>query len=247
MLVKYNEKLSSRIGGGLGYKLPTLFTEETESIQYKDVAQLNNVTSERSYGGTADINYRTKLGHEFDLSFNHMFFYTWIDRPLVLEGNGTPEYYFVNRADPVQSFGFESNLKLIFKHDFKLFLGYTYTNAQAKYLVGNQFLPLVPKHKFNSALIYEKHEFLKIGLEGYYTSPQYLYNGMKTEGFWELGFMAEKIWERVSVYINFENFTDTRQSNYKRVANDPHPMPTFDDIWTHTEGFVINGGIKLRF
>ena len=163
-----------------------------------------------------------------------------------MQDDGLGNLSFVNANQPVQSKGFETNAKLIFKHNFKLFLGYTFTDAKAKYFLGNQFLPLVPKHKFNSALIYEKHEFLKLGLEGYYTSPQYLYNGFRTDGFWEFGFMAEKLWEKFSLYINFENFTDTRQSKFKRVANDPHSNPTFDDIWTHTEGFVINGGIKLK-
>lgn len=246
LLIKYNDKLSSRIGGGMGYKLPTLFTERTEALQYQNVQQLDNVRSERSYGSTADINFQTRPGSDFDISFNHMFFYSWINKPLVLEDDGTGNLSFINMEKPVISQGFETNAKFIFKHDFKLFLGYTFTDANAKYLTGNQFLPLVPKHKFNSALIYEKHDFLKLGLEGYYTSPQYLYNGFRTVGFWEFGFMAEKIFERFSVYINFENFTDTRQSKFKRVANDPHENPTFDDIWTHTEGFVVNGGVKLR-
>ncbi len=246
LLVKYNEKLSSRIGAGLGYKVPTLFTERTENIQYRGVLQLDDVRSERSYGGTADINYRAEIAHDLEFSFNNMFYYTWINRPLVLEQVGLSTYFFENATRPVKSMGFETNAKFIYKHNFKLFLGYTFTDVYAKYLTGNQFLPLVPKHKFNSALIYEKHEFLKAGLEGYYTSPQFLYNGFKTEGYWELGFMVEKLWEKFSIYINFENFTDTRQSKFKRVVNDPHPDPTFDDIWTHTEGFVVNGGIKLK-
>ena len=245
LLIAYNEKLSSRIGGGMGYKLPTLFTERTESIQYQGVLALREVKAERSYGATADINYRSKLGEDFDLSFNQLFFYTRINRPLVLE-SGAWFQSFANSEEPVQSTGFETNAKLIFKHDFKLFLGYTFTDAKAKYLQGNQFLPLVPKHKFNSALIYEKHGFLKLGLEGYYTSPQYLYNGFRTDDFWELGFMAEKLFKKFSVYINFENFTDTRQSRFKPVAGGPHDTPVFDDIWTHTEGFVVNGGIKIR-
>ena len=59
--------------------------------------------------------------------------------------------------------------------------------------------------------------------------------------------MAEKFFlKKYSVFINFENFTDTRQSNYKRVANGTNTNPTFDDIWTHTEGFTINGGIKIK-
>jgi iron complex outermembrane receptor protein/outer membrane receptor for ferrienterochelin and colicins len=175
-----------------------------------------------------------------------MFFYSWIDKPLVLQTGILANYFFVNASKPVVSKGFETNAKFIYKHDFKLFLGYTFTDANAKYLSGNNFLPLVPKHKFNSALIYEKHGFLKLGLEGYYTGSQFLTDGTKTSDYWEFGFMAEKIFNRFSLYINFENFTDTKQSNYKRVANDPHNNPTFDEIWTHTEGFVINGGIKLR-
>lgn len=246
LLVKYNDKLTSRVGGGIGYKVPTLFTERTETIQYQGVQQLTGARSERSYGGTADLDFKTKVGADLALSFNHMFFYTWIDRPLVLQADGPAEFRFVNAIRPVLSKGFETNAKFIYRHDFKLFLGYTFTDAKAKYLAGNQFLPLVPRHKFNSALIYEKHEFLKLGLEGYYTSPQYLYNGFRTEDYWELGFMAEKLFEKFSVYLNFENFTDTRQSRFKRVANDPHDHPSFDDIWTHTEGFVINGGIKIR-
>lgn len=244
MLVSFSPKLSSRIGAGLGYKVPTLFTEATETIQYQNVQQLNNVKAERSYGGTADINYKTSLG-ELDIAFNHMFFYTWIDKPLVLQGAGFPDYVFVNANEPIQSKGFETNAKLIFKHDFKLFLGYTFSDVHARYQNGNDFLPLVPKHKFNSALIYEKHDFLKMGLEGYYTSPQYLHNGFRTEGYWEFGFMAEKIWEKFSVYLNFENFTDTRQSRFKPVVTG-HATPAFDDIWTHTEGFVVNGGVKIR-
>lgn len=246
LLVKYNAKLSSRIGAGIGYKTPTLFTERTETIQYQDVQQLNKVRSERSYGGTADLNYKTRIGNDFDFSFNHMFYYTWIDKPLVLVNGVFPDQYFANATQPIQSKGFETNARIVFKHDFKLFLGYTYTDADAKYMSGNQILPLIPRHKFNSALIYEKHEFLKLGLEGYYTSPQYLYDGTRTKDFWEFGFMAEKLWEKFSIYINFENFTDTRQSKFKPVVSGPHPAPVFDDIWTHTEGFVINGGIKVK-
>jgi outer membrane receptor for ferrienterochelin and colicins len=246
-LIKYNAKWSSRIGAGMGYKTPTLFTEETETIQYQNVDQLNNVVSEKSYGGTADVNYKTKITQDLAFSFNHMFFYTWIKNPLVLEDYAPDFHRFVNTTEPVHSAGFETNAKFIFKDNFKLFLGYTFTNAKAAYLSGNQFLPLVPKNKLNTALIYEKEGVIKIGLEGYFTGSQYLSGGTKTPSFPEFGFMAEKIFKHCSFFINLENFTDTRQSNYKNVVNGSHLDPTFDEIWTHTEGFVANGGIKLKF
>ena len=59
-LFKISGKISSRIGGGMGYKIPTIFTERTEGMQYQHIAALNNVEAEKSIGATADINYKTK-------------------------------------------------------------------------------------------------------------------------------------------------------------------------------------------
>lgn len=246
LLIKFNSKWSSRIGAGMGYKTPTLFTEETETIQYRNVLQLNNVVSEKSYGSTADVNYKTNLSNNLTLSLNHMFFYTVIKTPLVLETDATGIHSFANASEPVHSAGFESNIKFIYRNNFKLFLGYTFTDAKAKYLIGNQFLPLTPRSKLNTALIYEKEEVIKLGLEGYFTARQYLSDRTQAPAFSEFGFMVEKIFKRFSLYINFENFTDTRQGRYKNVVNGSHLNPTFDEIWTHTEGFVVNGGIKIK-
>ncbi|MEJ7736462.1 MAG: TonB-dependent receptor [Chitinophagaceae bacterium] len=247
LLIKFHPKWSSRTGGGMGYKTPTLFTEETERIQYNHVAQLNHVKSEKSYGGTTDVNFKTTVGNNLEFTFNHMFFFTMIDNPLVLSNDGFGNLSFKNAVQPVHSKGFETNARLIYRENFKLFLGYTFTDSRARYLSGQPFLPLVPKHKLNTALIYEKEGAIKLGLEGYFTGRQYLSDGSRTPAFEELGFMAEKIFTRFSLYVNFENFTDTRQGRYKNVVNGSHLNPTFDEIWTHTEGFVVNGGIKLRF
>ncbi len=246
-LFKISDKLNTRIGGGLGYKIPTIFTEQTESNQYQNILPLNNVEAEKSIGGTFDLNYRTNIFENLSLSINQLFFYTQINKPLILQNVGT-NFSFKNASKSVNSKGFETNLKFIFKEDFKFFVGYTFTNAKATYLTGNQFLPLLPKNKLNLTLIYEKEDNFKLGLEGYLTDKQYLNNGKQTPSFWEFGFMAEKsVKERFSLFVNFENFTDTRQSKYKRIVNEPHSNPTFDEIWTHTEGFVLNGGIKLKF
>ncbi len=245
-LFKISNKLSSRIGAGLGYKVPTIFTEQTETIQYRNVLPLNNVTAERSVGVTADINYKTKISSHLSFSLNQLFFHTIINKPLVLAADAFSNYFFYNATKPVRSSGFETNVKLIFKNDLKLFAGYTYTYAKAAYLTGNKFLPLLPQNKLNLALVYEKEDNFKIGLEGYFTDKQYLFDASATPSFWEFGFMAEKTFNKITFFINFENITDERQSKYKRVVNEPHDNPSFDDIWNHTEGFIVNGGIKLK-
>lgn len=247
VLFRINERWSSRIGAGLGYKMPTIFTEQTESLQYKNILALNGVKAEKSAGVTADINYKTVIGQELVFSINQLFYYTQINAPLVLTKSLAGDYSFANAAKPVTSKGFETNVKFIYHDELKLFVGYTLTDAKATYLTGNQFLPLLPRHKLNLTLMYEKEDNFKLGLEGYFTDRQYLYNGDRTPSFWELGFSAQKTVGAVSFFINFENFTDQRQSNYKRVVNPPDTNPTFDDIWNHTEGFVVNGGLKWKW
>ena len=245
-LYKVNSKFSTRLGGGLGYKIPTIFTEQTETLQYQNVSPLTNVTAEKSIGGTIDFNYKTRLSNELQFSINQMFFYTQINKPLVLQTNILGNYYFVNENKPTISNGFETNLKFIYKNDLKFFVGYTFTNAKNNYLTSNQYLPLLPKSKLNLSLVYEKEENFKVGLEGYFSDQQYLYNGTQTPSFWEFGAMAQKTFNKISIFINFENFTDQRQSKYKGVVNAPYNNPTFDDIWNHTEGFIVNGGIKIK-
>lgn len=246
-LFKFTDKISSRIGGGLGYKMPTIFTEQTERLQYQYMLPLSNVLAERSVGGTADINYKTTIGGNLLFSINQLFFYTSINKPLVLQMDPFGNNSFSNASKPIVSSGFETNLKFIYKEDLKFFVGYTFTNAKATYLPANQFLPLLPKNKLNLTLMYEKEDNFKLGLEGYLTDRQYLYNGFRTPSYWEFGFMAQKTFGVVSIFVNFENFTDQRQSKYKTVANPPHNNPSFDDIWNHTEGFVVNGGVKIKF
>lgn len=244
-LYRITPEFSTRLGGGFGYKIPSVFTEQTESFQYRNVLPLMASKPERSAGGTFDLNFRQTFG-DLAVSANQMFFHTSLSNPLVLEQGANGGLFFVNASQNVTTSGFETNLKLIFREHFKLFAGYTFTDAKAGYLQGNQFLPLVPKNKVNWVLLYEKHGDFKLGLEGYFTDKQYLYNGTPTPSYWEFGFSAEKVFGKFSVYANFENFTDERQSNYKSVVNGPRTNPTFDDIWNHTEGIVISAGLKYK-
>jgi iron complex outermembrane receptor protein/outer membrane receptor for ferrienterochelin and colicins len=175
-----------------------------------------------------------------------MCFYTEIEDPLVLLESPSGIFRFVNAEQRVRSRGFETNARL--SYDIvKLFAGYTFTHAQADYLSGNQTLPLTPKSRINSALLFEKEESFKAGVEAYYTSSQFLSDGFRTKPFWVLGIFGEKVFGKYSLFINFENITDTLQGRLTPVVLPPHEMPTFAEIYTHTEGRVINGGIKIRF
>ncbi|MBN8672655.1 MAG: TonB-dependent receptor [Chitinophagales bacterium] len=246
-LIRFSPKLSSRIGGGLGYKTPSVFTEESERLQYRDVLPIDdNVNKlERSYGVNADINYKTKFADgEVSFSINHLFFYTRISDPLLLQPAGGV-YRFNNVNGHFDSRGMETNVKLGYG-DFKLFLGYTFTEASLHQGTVETENFLTPRHRLNSVLMYEVEEQWKLGLEAYYFSKQQLSDGTTGRPYWITGFMAEKLWEKFSVYINFENFLDTRQTRYESIYTGSITNPVFRDIYAPLDGFVVNGGIKLR-
>ncbi|HMK20637.1 MAG TPA: TonB-dependent receptor [Chitinophagaceae bacterium] len=249
MLFKFSSKLSSRIGGGMGYKTPTVFTEESERLLYKNVLPIDPDKNEmeRSYGVNADINYRTKfVDDKISFSINHLFFYTRIHDPLILESVvGVPIYKFKNVAGHFDSRGMETNVKLGYG-DFKLFVGYTFTKA---YLHEGDIKTenfLTSRHRLNNVLLYEVEEKWKIGLEAYYFSKQQLSDGATGKAYWITGFMAERLWKKFSIYINFENFTDTRQTKFDTIYTGTIDNPVFRDIYAPLDGFVMNGGIKLR-
>ena len=249
MLFKASSKLSSRIGGGMGYKTPTIFTEESEKLLYRNVLPIDPDENkmEKSYGVNADINYRTRFADDkISFSFNHLFFYTRIHDPLILQTMPSiPVHRFKNVNGHFDSRGMETNMKLGYG-DFKLFIGYTYTKA---YLHEGNIKTenyLTPRHRLNNVLLYEVEEKWKIGLEAYYFSKQQLSDGATGKSYWITGFMAEKLWEKFSLYLNFENFTDTRQTKFDTIYFGTIDDPQFRDIYAPLDGFVINGGIKLR-
>ena len=94
--------------------------------------------------------------------------------------------------------------------------------------------------------MYEVEDKIKIGLEAYYYSKQRLNNGTFGKSYWITGLMTEKLWENFSLFLNFENFTDTRQTKFDTIFTGTIDDPTFKDIYAPVDGFVVNGGIKIR-
>lgn len=247
VLYRLTDKLTTRVGFGLGYKTPTMFTEEAEIRLFKDVAAVgSDLQAERSTGGTFDLNYKGEVGENFTYSLNQMFFYTQITDPIILRPDANNIYRFANSDSPVISKGFETNARFGYGIA-KLFVGYTFTDARAGNLPGDRQLTLLPRHAVNSALVFEKHESFKGGIEFYYGSSQTLDDRSRTRALSEVGLFVEKMFGKFSLFFNAENLTDVRQGKYGLVVFPPHQTPTFAEIYTHTEGRLFNGGIKIRF
>ncbi|MGC8804052.1 MAG: TonB-dependent receptor plug domain-containing protein, partial [Bacteroidales bacterium] len=226
VLFKGTSNLTSPIGGGLGYKTPTIFTEESERIHYRNVLPINYQTNkiEKSYGGNMDINFRTLLGDKITLNFNHLFFYTYLNHPLILERQTGGFFSFINSSGHVDTRGTETNIKIGY-YEFNLFLGYTYTDARLHTNGVSTPFPLTPHHRINSVLIFEKDEKWKAGVEAYYYSRQKLNDGTTGKAYVIGGIMVERTWKKLAIYINFENIFDVRQTRFGPIYYGSHSRP----------------------
>ncbi|HAP60745.1 MAG TPA: hypothetical protein DCR93_15015, partial [Cytophagales bacterium] len=57
--------------------------------------------------------------------------------------------------------------------------------------------------------------------------------------------MAMRKWKFMSFYINFENFTDTRQHRLEAFDINQHLQPHAAQIWAPLDGRIINAGVIL--
>lgn len=240
-LFKFTPKITSRIGGGFGYKMPTPFIDEAEKSAYRNIAPINFgvLNTEKSYGINADINYRTRV-EEFRLNVNQLFFYTRLDNPILLQGNA-----FVNAPGYLATSGAETNLKITL-NELALYLGYSYTNAIQHYNGQQITQPLTAKHRLNADLTYEIENSSRFGLEAFYTSKQQLTDGTSGRAYITFGALAQKMWKHFSVFINVENLTDQRQTKWGSIYQGSITQPVFTDIYAPLDGRIVNAGIKIK-
>lgn len=248
LLYEPRSDITIRAGGGLGYRSPTLFSEEAESLQFRNIVPMDQdaAKAERSRGLNMDVNYRRPLANGEMLTLNTLLFYTRVDDPQMLLAQGD-NFAFSQPNAYVDTRGAEINLTVT-RGDFKLYLGYTNADVREHYANTVVDAPLVSEHRLNSVLMYELEDDLRVGLEAYYYSPQLLSDGSTGQSYWITGLMTEKVFrEGVSLFLNFENISDTRQTRFDSIYTGSLSDPQFRDIYAPLDGFVINGGIKIRF
>jgi iron complex outermembrane receptor protein len=248
-LFKWTSKLTTRIGGGLGYRNPSIFNQEAELLGYKNLLPINKsiTKAEESYGFNGDIGYKTTIGDNYFFNINQMFFYNKLDKPLILNetAQNSGIFNFVNANGYTKTYGGETFFKFGF-YDFVLFVGYTYTNATNHFDDKVSDLTLTPNHSLKGDLLYALPNQWRIGLDYEFKSSQKLSNGFTTPSYWTYGLVVEYTWENLTLFLNIENYTDVRQTNFGSIRSNPNNTPQFTEVWAPLDGIVYNTGIKIR-
>lgn len=247
LLFKFSPELSSRIGGGLGYKAPTLFTENAEALQYRNVLPVDRarVKSETSTGGNLDLNFRKGLfNNSASLNINALCYYTQLADPLILIPAASNLYQFVNANGITDTRGAELSTKLGYRR-YQLFVAYTFTDTRNHFNGTTSTYPLTARNRINADLVYEIEEKWRVAAESYYYGTQQLSDGTSGKTYWLCGFMIQKMWKHMSVYVNFENLLDIRQTKFESIYSGSISNPVFREIYAPLDGFVVNGGLKI--
>ncbi len=241
LLFTISPQLTSRIGGGIGYKMPTPFIEDAEKIAYRNSMPINIglVNAEKSYGVHADINYKIRR-NEFTLSINQLLFYTRLNDPIRLQGNA-----YLNAKGYLDSRGAETNIKIALD-ELAVYLGYSYTDAVQHYNGQTMTQPLTAKNRVNADITYEIENKFRFGLESFYTSPQLLSDGSTGKAYITFGILLQKMWTHFSAFLNVENLTDQRQTRWGNLYTGNISTPLFGEVYTPLEGRIINAGFKWK-
>ena len=246
LLYKANSEFSSRLGGGLGYKIPDIFTEEAEYINFSKVLPINKnaIDAEKSYGLNLDFNFQTRLFDRLGFSINQLFYLTSITDGLLLNRTNNGYYNFENAQGAILTKGAETNIKFTFE-EFRWFLNYALIDTRLQYLPSRPQKPLTAKHNAGSVLMYESDTW-RIGYETYYTGAQLLSNQTKSKDFIIMGLLVMRNFKFGNLFINFENFTDRRQSRFSPLVLPPHENPFFPEIYAPTDGFIGSVGVLIK-
>ncbi|MDE3058835.1 MAG: TonB-dependent receptor, partial [Bacteroidota bacterium] len=248
-IYKLTNELGFRASFGLGYKVPTIFSDQSDPDAIYSMTPIgDNVKVEKSIGGEFDINGNAMLFDEMSLNIDQAFFYTRVNSPLVLDTMvlfPQARYGLQNADGFIFSRGAETDIKLNYA-DLEAFIGYTYTDAGRNFSGAGGKLYLTPPTKFVTDIMYDMENFGEAGVEIRYMGTQLLHNGTTSPGFWVSDLLFEKKFSRLMFFAAVENVFNFKQINHTPVVTGSALNPHFNDVWAPIEGRVVNVGLRAE-
>lgn len=238
---------------GRGFHAPTPFVEEIEAAGLSRLEPLAGLAPETATTASFDVGHaRGPLETSLTLFPSHIRdAVRLVDAPAAPDG--TPRVRLANVDGSTRTRGAEM-LARYRRGGFVVTGSYVFTHATEPDpdAPGRRRVPLTPRHTAGLVAMWERHGRGRLGIEAYHTGTQTLEgNPFRRTGrpYVELGILGEITVGRASLFLNLENLLDVRQTAYHPLtraqrANDGRWTL---DAWAPTDGFVVNGGVRLRF
>jgi iron complex outermembrane receptor protein/outer membrane receptor for ferrienterochelin and colicins len=244
---RFSTHWGGRAGLGMGYTTPNPLTPQIKDYSIYQLQPVRpDATAERSVSGNIEVNYKKEWSEEASLFINHAFFITQINHPFTATEDGAGNVSFSNQASPLLTRGFDTYMQLHLDR-WEFYLGYTYTDAIRQYLPQQQFMPVTPRNRAATTLVYEIENQWRMGIEASYTGYQYREDYSKTPAYLFAAAMIEKKFgPKWSLVLNCENLFDERQSKYEALYTGSVTNPSFATLWAPIDGRVTNLCIRFK-
>jgi len=235
---------------GQGFFAPTPFVEGTEEAGLSRLLPLGGLKAETAKTASLDAGYSAG-----PFIANLTLFASDIKNAVQQEEipglSGLGNIRLFNATSPTRTRGGE----LMFRYRWETITltgSYVYTDAaeQNPDGPGRRTVPLTPRHTAGLVGMWEEEGSFRIGLESYFTGRQQLEDNpyrSRSKPYFEMGAFGEVVLGNVRLYLNMENLLDVRQTKYDPLLL-PQRAPDGRwtvDAWAPTDGFVINGGVRL--
>ena len=240
----HGERWSSRLSVGSGFFGPSPLTEETEAAGLSRLVIPEPLKAERGLSASVDL---TRTDGPFTSSVT--VFGSRVRDPLHVDR--TNGLVMTNLTESSTTAGMEL-LGTFRRAPFSVTTSYTYVRAEETVTGLTQQVALTPRHSAGIVGMWEREDAGRVGVEFYVTGSQRLEENpyrSDSETYVVLGFLGEKQFGRIRLFVNGENLTGVRQTKW-----DPLIRPTRGgdgrwtvDAWAPLEGRNINGGLRLMF
>ncbi|MDQ8757456.1 TonB-dependent receptor [Sphingosinicella sp. LHD-64] len=239
-----------RASVGRGFYAPTPFVDETEAAGLSRLEPLSGLRAETAESASLDIGYaRGGIEANVTLFGSDMRNTTRLD--VIDPSPETGRVRLVSVAETTRIRGAE----LLLRYRWQAFTvtgSYVFVDSSEPDPdgTGRRQVPLTPRHTAGMVAMWERHGVGRIGFEAYYTGRQSLEdNPYRATGrpYVELGLMGEIVLGSIRLFVNAENLLNVRQTKYDpllRLTRAPDGRWTVD-AWAPTDGFTVNGGIRL--
>ncbi len=237
-----------------GYFAPTPFVEEIEAAGLSRLEPLTNIAEETAQTASLDVGYRVaSLEATATLFASNVDGVTRLEAFASTPGGALDRVRLVNAPGTTELRGTELLLRYFWR-DFKVTGSYLYIDSREPDELGSarREVALTPRHTAGMVAMWERHGEFRLGLEMYYTGEQRVEDSpFRTESdpYLDIGILGEITTGPVSWFINAENILNVRQTREEPLVR-PTRAPSGSwttDIWSRNDGFIVNGGLRLKF
>lgn len=242
------DRWTFRASVGRGFFAPTPFVDEIEDAGLSRLEPLGRLKVEVADTASLDIGY-TRGSTEMNASV----FASRVENALRIDTTGPTSVRLISTDGVTRTRGVELLIRQRWDA-FSITGSYVHVHATEPDLSGQgrKSVERTPRNTAGVVAVWEKEGQGRIGFEAYYTGQQRLEDNPyrdRSRAYVELGILGEYVLGRARLFLNAENILGIRQTKYDPILR---PARASDgrwtvNVWAPTEGFVLNGGLRLRF